>query len=123
MNDPKYIFKDNAIWHQDGYQLPDDEPVMLFRGKDIGALEAICDYVDMLRDQPQNKTIVSHLESSVERLKALYLYQLKNPELQSVGCSRKSHAQSPLFLIRAAALLDDIGVAVPPPFEALELLR
>ena len=61
MSDPKYISKDGFLYHIDGYKLPDDEPLMVFRGKDIGSLDAICEYIEMLEDQPQNKVIVSHL--------------------------------------------------------------
>tara|TARA_Y100001938_G_scaffold150218_1_gene240151 strand:+ start:1089 stop:1415 length:327 start_codon:yes stop_codon:yes gene_type:complete len=107
MTDPKYPIKNNTQYHIDGYKLPDNEPTMLFRGKDIGSLIAICEYIEMLQEQPQNKTIVSHLESSLERLSAFYNYQKANPHLQSVGCSQKAHDRVQYFFIRAEALLNE----------------
>lgn len=92
MNDPKYQPLQGKLFHSTGYYfVPEHEPCMIFRGKDIGAIEAICSYIEMLVDQPQNKNIVSHLESSIERLYAFYRYQKDNPDLQSIGCSRRSH--------------------------------
>lgn len=111
MSDPKYTPKANGIMHEDGYMLPDDEPLMILRGKDIGALSNIVDYIEMLQDQvPQTPTIVSHLESSSERLLAFYNYQVNNPELQSVGCSRRSHIDSLYFIGRAAKKLTELGL-------------
>ena len=109
MSDPKYFAQGDKIYHEDGYEIPADEPLMVFRGKDIGSLDAICEYVEMLQDQPQNKTVVSHLHSSTERLKAFYLYQVNNPELQSVGCSQKAHEGVSRFLTRARNLLLELG--------------
>lgn len=111
MSDPKYTPKANGIMHEDGYMLPDDEPLMILRGKDIGALNNIVDYIEMLQEQvPQTPTIVSHLESSSERLLAFYNYQIDNPEMQSVGCSRRSHVDSLFFIGRAARKLIELGL-------------
>ena len=107
MNDPKYPVIDGKLNHISGYVLPEDEPIMVFRGKDIGSLSAICEYIEMLEEQPQNETIVSHRESSLERLKSFYEYQVKNPDLQSVGCSRRSHSGGAAFLLRAKRVLED----------------
>ena len=102
MSDPKYKPTSKGIMHEDGYMLPDDEPLMILRGKDIGALNNIVDYIEMLQEQvPQTPTIISHLESSTERLLAFYEYQKNNPDLQSVGCSRRSHVDSLFFMKRA----------------------
>ena len=107
MSDPKYPVIDGKINHADGYVLPEDEPIMVFRGKDIGSLSAICEYIEMLEEQPQNETIVSHRESSLERLHAFYEYQINNPDLQSVGCSRRAHDGGAAFLLRAKRVLDN----------------
>ena len=109
MADPKYTPKANGIMHEDGYMIPNDEPLMIMRGKDIGALNAIVDYIEMLQDQRPAPTIASHLISSSERLKAFYDYQVANPELQSVGCSRRSHTDALFFLKRAKAKLLELG--------------
>ena len=109
MSDPKYyVGGGGRLCHEDGYELPEDEPIMIFRGKDIGSLDAICEYVEMLMEQPQNKTIVSHLQSSTERLQTFYQYQIDNPELQSVGCSQKAHEGVSRFLTRAKDLLSEL---------------
>ncbi len=105
MTDPKYKPKDDGLYHEDGYKIPEDEPLMVLRGKDIGALHSIVSYIEMLEDQPPNKTIVSHLASSLERLKAFHDYQVLNPHLQSVGCSRRSHERSFGFLLKARDIL------------------
>ncbi len=109
MADPKYTPKANGIMHEDGYMLPNDEPLMILRGKDIGALDSIVSYIEMLQDQALTPTIKSHLESSSERLLAFYEYQVKNPDLQSVGCSRRSHTDSLFFLRRARNKLIELG--------------
>ena len=109
MNDPKYLPTDAGFLHEDGYIIPADEPVMVFRGKDIGSLSAIVDYIEMLQDQTDAPTIASHLESATERLLAFYTYQVNNPELQSVGCSRRSHSDSALFLGLAKRKLEELN--------------
>jgi len=111
MSDPKYKPTSLGIMHEDGYMLPDDEPLMILRGKDIGALNNIVDYIEMLQDQiPQTPTIISHLKSSSERLVAFYSYQINNPDLQSVGCSRNSHADSIFFLNRAKKKIIELNI-------------
>lgn len=111
MADPKYTPTDSGIMHEDGYMIPNDEPLMIFRGKDIGSLSAIVDYIEMLQDQPLTPTIDSHLKSSAERLLAFYNYQVLNPDLQSVGCSRRSHADAVLFLSMAKNKLVELGLS------------
>ena len=98
MNDPKYQPK---ICHIDGYMLPDDEPIMLLRGKDVGALVAIVAYIDMLEGEHPNAVINSHLDSSLERLEAFYTYQRDNPQLQTIGCSNRNHGLAKQYMGRA----------------------
>ena len=108
MNDPKYIPKDDGLYHIDGYKLPADEPVMTFRGKDIGALYAIVEYIEMLLHHEMNDVIMSHLLSSTERLQAFYDYQTNNPDLQSIGCTRESHHDYDQIILRAKDLLEEL---------------
>ena len=109
--DPKYTPTDQGLMHEDGYIIPADEPIMVFRGKDIGALLAIIEYIEMLEDQPQAMpTIVSHTASASERLVAFYCYQINNPELQSVGCSQRSHSDTHYILERARLKLEELGL-------------
>jgi len=109
MNDPKYLPTDSGIRHISGdYLIPEDEPIMILRGKDIGALSAICDYIDMLQDQDMTKTIRDHLASSSERLVAFYRYQRRNPDLQSVGCSRVQHSTSSAMLNAALVKIEEL---------------
>ncbi len=111
MSDPKYTPTANGIRHEDGYMLPSDEPLMIMRGKDIGALNSVVDYIEMLQDQsPVTPTIISHLESSLERLVAFYVYQRDNPHLQSVGCSQRSHVDSLFFMKRALDKICEFGL-------------
>lgn len=122
MSDPKYFPTSGGIMHEDGYMLPNDEPLMILRGKDIGALNNIVDYIEMLQEQiPQAPTILSHLKSSSERLLAFYVYQRDNPDLQSVGCSRRSHADTNLFMQRAKNKIEELGLVIPEKNDSLPL--
>ena len=106
MSDPKYPVRGGLMYHIDGYQIPTTEPTMVFRGKDIGSLDAICEYIEMLEDQPKNTTIYSHMMSSLERLSTFYTYQKNNPELNSVGCSQRAHEGVTRFFARAEEILE-----------------
>ena len=107
MNDPKYdLGKIRHIEHD--YIVDPNEPCMLLRGKDVGALQAIISYIQMLETElayNPNYVINSHLDSSIERLNAFYKYQYENPSLQSVGCSNSNHGLSGLYMKKAYALL------------------
>jgi hypothetical protein len=98
MNDPKYSAK---LCHIDGYIIPDDEPIMVLRGKDVGALVAIVAYIEMLEGEHPNAVINSHLDSAIERLETFYRYQLDNPGLQTVGCSNRNHGLSKHYIAKA----------------------
>ena len=110
-NDPKYLPTDAGLMHEDGYIVPLDEPCMILRGKDVGALLAIVEYIEMLEDQPQAMpTIISHSQSASERLLAFYNYQIDNPHLQSVGCSQRSHVDTIYIIERARHKLRGLGM-------------
>ena len=106
--DPKYRPR---ICHEDGYPLDDDEPIMIFRGKDVGALVAIMAYIRMLENEAEspNKTINDHIDSALERLEAFYNYQINNPKLQSVTCSNKNHKNANKYLNNAFNMMTEWG--------------
>ena len=105
-NDPKYSF--GFIRHNEGNYLVDkSEPVMLLRGKDVGALACIVAYIDMLESEKPNSVINSHIDSSLERLETFLSYQLLNPHLRSIGCSRENHEHSAKYIQLAASKLKE----------------
>jgi len=86
--DPKYSAKDGRFWHNEGnYFLPDDEPLMIFRGKDELAVKMCEVYIETLKSQPQTEIIVSHIETATERLAAFKSFHMQYPERVGVCCS------------------------------------
>lgn len=80
MNDPKYAIVGGRLHHvQGGYDVPDEEPVMILRGKDPVALKMIEMYLTSGVDD-------SHRESATERLNAFRAYQTAYPERTKIGC-------------------------------------
>lgn len=89
----KYTFGEfggASMYHPDGYMIPDDEPILIFRAKDLGVLAAISAYMDMLIEQEPSGTIKSHLESMIEVTENILSYQ-KDASVKSVTCSQKAH--------------------------------
>lgn len=86
--DPKYDFVDGRIWNRNGgYFLPDDEPVMVLRGKDQASLAAIFGYIECLEKQPQTPHVLEHIRTSRERLNAFFEFQTSKPERTGIGCT------------------------------------
>lgn len=84
--DPKYDFP-GGVYHRLGnYLLPDDEPVILFRGKDEGTLAAIKGYLDFLQAQTPSEIRDSHIETASERLVAIGVWQVEHPQRTGMGC-------------------------------------
>ena len=110
MNDPKYRFGDtDRLFHRTGlYEIEADEPVMVLRGKDVTALHACMMYVEILLGMPENEVVNSHLDSSIERLAASYIYQTTNTKKTGVGCSQKHHGGSERIIERARAMLIEL---------------
>lgn len=80
MNDPKYEIRDGKLWHRlGGYAVPEEEPVMLLRGKDPVALAMIRIYLQSGVDE-------GHAQSATERLEAFAAYQAKYPARTRQGC-------------------------------------
>jgi hypothetical protein len=95
MHDPKYRFgSEDAVFHrQGGYFLPDDEPLVLFRGKDVGTLVALdayrhfMEYVSRNADSSHARAVArSHADSIAERIEVIKAFQLENPERTGLGC-------------------------------------
>lgn len=96
----KYCFGINggeSMFHPDGYQIPDDEPILIFRAKDLGVLSAIASYLDMLTEQEPSGTIKSHLESMIEVTESILSYQ-SNKSVKSVTCSQRAHKSTIKYL-------------------------
>lgn len=86
MSDPKYLFPGGIEHATGGYPLPDDEPLMLFRGKDVGTPAAIRGYIDWLETKEQTALVVEHLATANERLSTIVQWQTDNPNRIGVGC-------------------------------------
>jgi hypothetical protein len=93
--DPKYRFgNDDSVFHRaGGYHLPDDEPLVLFRGKDVGTLVAMeayrsfMEYVAEHADTEHARAVASsHAESITERIETIRAFQCKHPERTGLGC-------------------------------------
>lgn len=91
----KYLFAKNgdgiSIYHPSGYQVPDDEPVLIFRAKDVGVLAAITAYLDMLCEQEPSATIRDHITSMLDVTENIMAYQ-RDKSIKSVTCSVTAHA-------------------------------
>jgi hypothetical protein len=95
MQDPKYRFgSEDTVFHRSGgYFLPGDEPLVLFRGKDVGTLVALdayrrfMEYVSRNADSSHAQAVArSHADSITERIDAIKAFQRENPERTGLGC-------------------------------------
>ncbi len=95
MHDPKYRFgSEDSVYHRaGGYFLPDDEPLVLFRGKDVGTLVALrayhrfMEHVSAHADTSHARAVArAHAESIAERLDAIAAFQRENPDRTGLGC-------------------------------------
>jgi len=80
--DPKYEFKDGRLWHRkSNYFIPDDEPVMVLRGKDQVSISAIEAYIKTMQSVvPQTEFTQQHIDSVTERLNAFKSFQEQYPQ-------------------------------------------
>lgn len=100
----KYIFKSNgnggiSMYHPSGYKFPDDEPILIFRAKDLGVLAAISAYMDMLCEQDTSKTIKDHIISMMCVTENIIKYQ-SDRSIKSVTCSVEAHKSTLSMLNR-----------------------
>ncbi|MCC4786658.1 hypothetical protein AB6E39_00130 [Vibrio splendidus] len=103
------------MFHPDGYQIPNEEPVLIFRAKDLGVLSAITAYLDMLIEQEPSGTIKSHLESMIQVTESILAYQT-NTSVKSVTCSQKAHKST------IKQLNNDVQEALDNARHALEVI-
>lgn len=105
----KYLFARNgdgiSMYHPSGYQVPDHEPILIFRAKDVGVLAAIAAYLDMLCEQEPSATIRDHILSMLDVTDSILEYQ-SDHSIKSVTCSVKAHAST------LAGLRSDVDGAV-----------
>lgn len=107
--DPKYQFgTEDKIFHREGnYWIPQDEPVIMFRGKDLGTLIAMKAYrkymIDILDSQntEEAKTIAQiHLSTISERIKTIDNWQRNNPDRTGLGCHTCKPNQKPHKILK-----------------------
>lgn len=93
--DPKYKYgSEDKIWHRNGnYWIPEDEPLITFRGKDMGTLVAMAAYkkfMDMVAEEAETDKARevgrSHAESIQERIDTISKWQEENMERVGLGC-------------------------------------
>lgn len=111
-HDPKYEFgAADVLWrcgdNNDGYIVPLGEPVMVLRGKDVTSLVAICAYIEALDWMDMHPVVKSQLESSFERLRTFYKYQI-DKDKQGVIDSQKHHSGFEKILERAKNIIENI---------------
>jgi hypothetical protein len=94
-HDPKYQFgADDAAFHRAGnYYLPEDEPLVLFRGKDVGTLVALDAYrgfmeyvADHAETEHAREVARAHAVSISERIETIKRFQLEHPDRTGLGC-------------------------------------
>lgn len=66
-NDPKYLFKDGKIFNRvNGEVIPAEEPVMVFRGRDIHALNVINHYHNLCEDDEHKIAVEKRFNEFLE---------------------------------------------------------
>ncbi len=116
--DPKYRFgDDDSVFHRHGgYYLPHDEPVVLFRGKDVGTLVALdayrrfMNYVAEHADTEHARQVArGHAESISERIDTIQAFQRDNPDRTGLGCHTCPAGVGPADISRH---LEELGSAL-----------
>jgi hypothetical protein len=95
MHDPKYRFGEaDSVFHRSGgYFLPSDEPLVVFRGKDVGTLVALQAYREFMEhvaehadDAHAREVAKAHADSIAERIDTIEQFQQQHPERTGLGC-------------------------------------
>ena len=100
MHDPKFQFgDDDTIYRrEDCTRLPDDEPVLLLRGKDEAAVFAIREYIRVMLLFPGSANAAAHARSAQAQLNAIEAWQAANPGLVGMGCGNDARRETFAFL-------------------------
>jgi hypothetical protein len=86
--DPKYEWHEGRVWNREGgYFIPEDEPVMLFRGKSAETPRLVRAYIAFMQAQEQTPDVIAHTESAQRHLETIERFQQKYPERVGLGCS------------------------------------
>lgn len=75
--------KTMIVNRQSGNIIPDDEPVFIFRARDVFAVEIITEYMRRLMDGNQNKDHISTVQERMEdfiRFREDYPERMKEPD-------------------------------------------
>lgn len=79
-NDPKYNFADNCIYNvASGEMIPEDEPCMVFRARDIWAVYAIEQYLSDIELGIGEKD-TPHVTAVKERIAAFRRFAKEHPD-------------------------------------------
>ena len=79
-NDPKYNFADNCIYNvASGEMIPEDEPCMVFRARDIWAICAIEGYLDDI-EIGIGEADTPHVTAVKERIEAFRRFAREHPD-------------------------------------------
>ncbi len=97
MQDPKFRPTDAGFWHeQGGYLIPPDEPLIVFRGKDLFTPPTLRHYITLANQEatfcqsagePELARLArEHADSVTERLETILGWQVANPQRCGLGC-------------------------------------
>lgn len=79
--EPKYQFEmGRAINRASGDAIPLDEPIMLFRARDLRAVAMIRNYLSLVRRGPQD-----HINAVRERLDAFEAFAREHPDRMKIS--------------------------------------
>lgn len=78
INDPKYNFADNCIYNAaSGEMIPEDEPVMVFRARDVHALHVINHYLFLLSEAEGDD---DHILAVLKRKNAFFDFRARHAD-------------------------------------------
>ena len=82
MQEPKYIFKAGGVFNRaSGEMIPEDEPIIVFRARDIHAAQVIRHYATLVNDD-EHRRIVLKRADQFEAFAAENADSMKEPDTQ-----------------------------------------